>query len=64
MEELPTERTAIMITTLKMEGRPFMPAFVIAKTNGEAFASSEVEPSSRRGSVYGTRRPIMRSDRR
>jgi len=64
MDELPTERTAIMITTLNIDGRPLMPAFVIARTKGEAFASSDVAPFRSLSSVYGTRRPIRRSEMR
>jgi hypothetical protein len=51
MDELPTERTAIMIMALKREGRPLIPAFVIARTKGEAFASSDVAPLRSLGSV-------------
>jgi hypothetical protein len=34
MDELPTERTAIMIMALKREGRPLIPAFVIGGRRG------------------------------
>ena len=50
MAELPTLRTAIVITALKIEGRAGMVAFVMARTKGEALASAEVLPLRRRGS--------------
>lgn len=50
MAELPTLRTAIIITTLKIEGRAGMEAFVMASTNGEALASAEVAPLRSLGS--------------
>ena len=39
MEEFPTDRTAIMMTALKTDGRPSIPAFEMAITNGDATAS-------------------------
>jgi hypothetical protein len=51
MDELPTESTAIMMTTFMTDGRPTMPAFWMAMTNGEAAASASEWPVSRRGSV-------------
>ena len=57
MEELPTERTAIMMTTLKTEGRPSIPALTMEMTNGEAVASTEFDAFKRRLSVYGTSSP-------
>ena len=51
-----------MITTLNTDGRPLIPAFVIARTKGEALASSDVAPLRSLGSVYGTRRPMRRSE--
>ena len=44
MEEFPTERTAIMMTTFITEGRPAIPASLIAMTKGEAFASELPDP--------------------
>jgi hypothetical protein len=51
MEELPTLRTAIMMTTFITEGIPPMPAFLTAMTKGEAFASELPVPLRRSGSV-------------
>jgi hypothetical protein len=56
-DALPTERTAIMITTFMTEGRPLIPAFLIAITNGEAFASELLLPLRSWGLLYGTRTP-------
>ena len=50
MEELPTERTAIMMTTFIIESRPVIPALLMAMTKGEALASEEDWPT-RRSSV-------------
>lgn len=36
MDELPTDRTEIMMTTFMTEGRTEMPAFWIEITNGDA----------------------------
>ena len=58
MDELPTDRTAIMMTTFITLSRPEIPAFLMAMTKGEALASDAAVPLSRRGSVYGTRSPI------
>lgn len=62
IEELPTERTATIIMTLNMDGRTLIPAFEIASTNGEAFASTEESPFSKRGSFHGTRRPTKSNE--
>lgn len=51
MEELPTDSTAIMMTTFMTESRPLMPASLMAMTKGEALASDEDVPLIRRGSV-------------
>lgn len=64
MEELLTERTVTIIMRLKTEGTPQMPALVMARTKGEALASSEVCPLGRLGSVYGTRRPMSKREMR
>ena len=39
------------MTQFMMEGRPVMPALVMEMTKGEALASEEERPLSRRGSV-------------
>ena len=51
MAELPTLRTAIMMTTFITPGKTCMPAFSIEMTKGDALASAEDVPSRSRGSV-------------
>jgi len=51
MEELPTLRTAIMMTTFIIEGTTEMPAFLTAITKGEALASELPLPLRRSGSL-------------
>ena len=40
MDELPTDNTAIIMTTFMTESSPPIPAFLIAMTNGDADASA------------------------
>jgi len=46
MEELATERTAIITTAFMTESRPWMPADLIAMMKGEALASTLFRPMS------------------
>ena len=62
MEELPTERTATMMTRFMTEPRAGIPALVIAMTNGEALVSAEEVALRSRSSVYGTSRPTSDND--
>ena len=54
--------TAIMMTALKTDGRPSIPAFVMAMIKGEATVSTEDFPFKSRSSVYGTRRPTSKRE--
>jgi len=47
------------ITTLNTDGRPLIPALLMAMTKGEALASSELDPFRSLGSPYGTKRLTM-----
>ena len=58
MDEFPTDNTAIMMTTFITLSNPLIPASLMAMTKGEALASDDAVPLSRRGSVYLTKRPI------
>jgi hypothetical protein len=49
MEELPTERTDMRMTTFMIEGRTVIPASLMAMTKGEV-AALALPPWSRRGS--------------
>jgi hypothetical protein len=55
MDEFPTERTAMRMTTFMIEGTAFIPALRTAITKGEAFASAELLPLRSNGSLYGTK---------
>ena len=59
VHELATEITDSVITTLKTEGRPLIPASLMARTKGESFVLL-VEALRRFGSLYGTMRPTMK----
>jgi hypothetical protein len=58
MEELATERTAIITTAFMTESRPWIPADLMAMMKGEALESTLLRPMSW-GSVYGTKRPTI-----
>src|SRR6266536_1339049 len=61
MDELPTDNTAMRITTFMIDGKTVMPAFLMEMTNGEA-AASALLPDKRRVSSYGTRTPMRRRE--
>jgi hypothetical protein len=54
---LPAEKAASRTTTLMTEGRPLMPAFSMAMTQGEDEMSSDAPSCS---SLAETRRPRMK----
>jgi hypothetical protein len=58
MEELATERTAIMITAFMTESRPWIPASLMAMMKGEVLEATTFR-ERRSGLLYGTRRPII-----
>jgi len=58
IDEFPTDRTAIKMTTFITEGRIFIPALLMAMTKGEDLASSELVPISLL-SPYGTNKLTM-----
>ncbi len=51
MDEFPTDSTAIMMTTFITLSKPPIPASLMAMTKGEALASDDEVPFSRRLSV-------------
>lgn len=57
MEELATERTAIITTAFMTESRPEIPASFMAMMKGEAFESTLLRDMSS-GLVYGTVSPM------
>lgn len=59
VQELATEITERVITTLKTDGRPLIPASVMARTKGESLVLLD-EASKRFGLLYGTMRPTMK----
>lgn len=59
VQEFATDRTAMVIQALKMEGRALMPAIWMAMTKGEALVLAP-DASRRRSSSEGTMRPRMK----
>ena len=61
MALLPTERTERVMTTLKTEGRPRMPASLMARTNGESAVLAPEAPR-REELLDGTTSPSISSE--
>jgi hypothetical protein len=60
--ELPTMRTAVIMTTFITDERLPMLAFLTATTKGEASASDLLVPFRRLGPVYGAKHPMIVSE--
>ena len=53
--------TEIVMTALKTDGKPFTPAYSIARTKGDAFVFAPDE-LRRSGELFGTMIPMIRSE--